>query len=65
MALAGKKGQVGGIFAGIGDTFSRFFSFVGTKLGNYPSLSLGEQISYAAIGLGILLLLISLVMAIL
>ena len=42
-----------------------FFSFIGGKLHQYQSLTLGEQISYPAIGLGLLLVLISVVLFIL
>tara|TARA_Y100000310_G_C20090905_1_gene538212 strand:+ start:330 stop:506 length:177 start_codon:yes stop_codon:yes gene_type:complete len=39
-----------------------FFNFVGNKLKNFPNLSLGEQISYPAVGLGLLLILTSIVL---
>ncbi|PIZ51513.1 hypothetical protein COY27_03385 [Candidatus Woesearchaeota archaeon CG_4_10_14_0_2_um_filter_33_13] len=41
---------------------NNFFNFVLFKLKNFKSLSLGEQISYALIGCGFFLLLISIVM---
>lgn len=65
MASLGKKGQVGEVFADIGKSISHLFSYVINQLKDFPSLSLGEQISYSAIGVGIVLVLISMVMFIL
>lgn len=62
MVSLGKKGQVAEVFAGIGKSFSNLFSYVTNQLKDFPSLSLGEQIAYGAIGVGILLVLISIVM---
>jgi len=42
--------------------FASFIGFVGGKLQNFPNLTLGEQISYPAIGLGLVLLLTSIVL---
>ena len=41
---------------------NRFFNFVGSKLKNFKNLTLGEQISYAIIGCGLFLILVSLVL---
>lgn len=39
-----------------------FINFVSGKLKNFPDLSLGEQISYPAVGLGLILILTSIVL---
>ena len=39
-----------------------FIAFIGSKLSNFGSLSRGEQVSYSSIGLGIILVLASLVL---
>ncbi len=39
-----------------------FIGFIGDKLSNFSSLSRGEQVSYGSIGLGIILILASLVL---
>lgn len=39
-----------------------FFSFIGDKLRNFKSLSMVEQVSFGCIGVGILLILISVVL---
>ncbi len=48
------------------DNFNRkvgyFFSFVAGKLKNFKNLTLGEQISYSAIGVGFILILASIVL---
>ena len=62
MASLGKKGQVKEVFAGISQSFSNLFSYVTDQLKDFPSLSLGEQIAYAAIGVGLLLVLISIIL---
>lgn len=49
----------------INQQLSDFSAFVGGKLKNYPSLSIGEKISYPAIGLGFILFLTSVVLFIL
>ncbi|MBI4980180.1 hypothetical protein HZC30_01315 [Candidatus Woesearchaeota archaeon] len=41
---------------------SDFFSFIGNKLQNFKELSVGEQVSFGCIGVGILLILISIVL---
>jgi len=41
---------------------NNFIQFVGGKLKNYPALSLGEKIAYPSVGVGVLLLLISVVL---
>ena len=50
---------------GVNQRFADFQSFVGGKLRNFGSLSLGEQISYPAVGLGVLLILVGIVLLIL
>ncbi len=44
------------------ENINRFFNFIGSKLKNFKNLTLGEQISYAIIGCGFLLILISVVL---
>lgn len=48
------------------DNFNRkisyFFSFVAGKLKNFKNLTLGEQISYSAIGVGLIMILASIVL---
>ncbi|MBI2666306.1 hypothetical protein HYX13_01710 [Candidatus Woesearchaeota archaeon] len=39
-----------------------FFIFIGNKLKNFKNITRGEQISYVAVGTGILLILVSLVL---
>ncbi len=39
-----------------------FFSFIGNKLKNFKDLSRGEQVSYGSIGLGLVLILVSIVL---
>ncbi|MBT4935267.1 hypothetical protein HOL21_04820 [Candidatus Woesearchaeota archaeon] len=39
-----------------------FFSFIGTKLKNYPKLSIGEKISYPSIALGVILIITSIIL---
>ena len=65
MASLGKKGQAAEIFAGVSKVFSNLFSYVTDQLKDFPSLSLGEQIAYAVIGVGILLVFISIILFIL
>tara|TARA_Y100000310_G_C20020461_1_gene507137 strand:+ start:189 stop:365 length:177 start_codon:yes stop_codon:yes gene_type:complete len=47
---------------GLNRSINGFFSFIGGKLKNFPNLSIGEQISYPAIGLGFILILTSIVL---
>lgn len=42
--------------------FNRSFSFVASRLKHFPQLSLGEQISYPVIGVGLILVIISIIM---
>jgi hypothetical protein len=44
------------------DQINSFFSFVGEKLKNYKNLTLGEQVAYPTIGVGLVLILTSLVL---
>ena len=46
----------------IGVKINSFFNFVVNKLKNFKNLTLGEQISYAIIGCGLFLILVSLVL---
>ena len=39
-----------------------FFSFVANKLAHFRSLSRGEQVSYGAVGVGLVLVLVALVL---
>jgi hypothetical protein len=41
---------------------NQLFNFVGSKLKNFKNLTLGEQISYAIIGCGLFLILVSIVL---
>jgi hypothetical protein len=41
---------------------SNFFSFIGDKLKNFKELSVGEQVSFGCVGVGILLILISIML---
>ncbi len=49
----------------LNDRFNSLIQFVSTKLKNYKNLSLGEQIAYPSIGLGLVLILTSIVLFIL
>jgi hypothetical protein len=46
----------------VNEKFNHFVNFVTGKLKDFPNLTIGEQISYPAIGLGIILIIVSLVM---
>ncbi|HLC52847.1 MAG TPA: hypothetical protein VJI98_06385 [Candidatus Nanoarchaeia archaeon] len=46
----------------VNQKINRFISFVSEKIKDFPNLSLGEQISYPAIGLGFILIITSVVM---
>jgi len=57
------------VIAGITEKFqllsqklNEFSSFVADKLKNFPRISLGEKISYVAVGVGFLFILISVVL---
>jgi ABC-type transport system involved in cytochrome c biogenesis permease subunit len=41
---------------------NQLFNFVGNKLKNFKNLTLGEQISYAVIGCGLFLILLSIIL---
>jgi hypothetical protein len=47
------------------DSINSFFNFIAGKLSNFKNLSLGEQIAYPCVGLGLILIVVSLVMFIL
>ncbi|MDP3734132.1 MAG: hypothetical protein Q8R37_02795 [Nanoarchaeota archaeon] len=38
------------------------FNFVGSKLTNFKNLSLGEQVSYSSIGVGMILIMVAVVL---
>ncbi len=44
------------------DQIKRFFTFLGKKLQNFPTLSRGEQVSYISILLGLVLMITSLLL---
>jgi ABC-type transport system involved in cytochrome c biogenesis permease subunit len=46
----------------VNQRINNFFNFVIGKLKNYKNLSLGEQIAYPVIGVGFLLILISIIL---
>ena len=41
---------------------NNFFKFIGNKLKNFQNITLGEQISYSSIGVGLILIITSTVM---
>jgi hypothetical protein len=45
----------------INQQINSFFAFVMGKLKNFKNLAVGEQISYVAVGVGLVLILISIV----
>jgi hypothetical protein len=49
----------------VGIQVNEFLNFVNSKLNNFASLSIGEKVSYPLVGLGIILMLISLILFIL
>ncbi len=44
---------------------NNFFSFLDSKLKNFKNLTKGEQVSYVSVGVGLLLLLVSLALFVL
>ncbi len=46
----------------IGNSVSRFFWFVSNKLGHFSELSVGEQIAYGCVLLGIVLVITSIIL---
>ena len=48
--------------ARINESINEFFSFIGNKLKNFKRLSLGEQIAYCCVGMGLVLILVSIVL---
>ncbi|MFH1275991.1 MAG: hypothetical protein ABIH82_02680 [Candidatus Woesearchaeota archaeon] len=46
----------------INQNFNILVNFVSAKLKDFPNLTIGEQVSYPAIGLGLVLILISIVL---
>ena len=49
-------------FADLSKKINNFVNFVSNKLKNFPRLTLGEQISFACVGVGIVLILISFIL---
>lgn len=45
--------------------FVGFFTFIAYKLKNFKNLTLGEQLGFGSVGIGLILILISLIMFIL
>jgi len=46
----------------INNKINTFFTFLIAKLKNFPNLSRGEQISYSSIGVGLVLIVVSMVL---
>lgn len=46
----------------VNQNINKFFSFITNKLKNYKNLTLGEQISFPTVGLGFILILISIIL---
>ena len=44
------------------DSINSFFNFIAGKLSNFKNLSLGEQIAYPCVGLGLLLIVTSIIL---
>ena len=44
---------------------NNFFKFIGNKLKNFNNITIGEQVSYSSIGVGLILIITSTVMFIL
>ncbi|GEM_PF-2517822 len=47
---------------GLGDNVNSFFGFVGNKLAHFSDLSVGEQIAYGCVLLGIVLVITSIIL---
>ncbi|MEW5897461.1 MAG: hypothetical protein AB1668_07235 [Nanoarchaeota archaeon] len=56
------NGQISGALSAFNQKFNNMFSFLYQKIKNFRDLTLGEKISYSTMGIGLLLILISLVM---
>ena len=50
---------------GFSQSISAFFDFINGKLNDFPNLTRGEQISFISIGVGLILILTSMVLFIL
>jgi hypothetical protein len=48
--------------AAINESINEFFSFIGSKLKNFKSLTLGEQIGFCCVFIGLVLILVSIVL---
>ena len=58
-------GQLQQQFAILGHKISSFFSFIGNKVAHFTKLTLGEQISYGTIILGLTLIITSIILFVL
>jgi ABC-type transport system involved in cytochrome c biogenesis permease subunit len=59
------NGQINQEIAKLNQELTALVNFVTYKLKNFPNLTIGEQISYPAIGLGFILILVGIVLLIL
>lgn len=57
--------DVQAVIQNMNESVTDFFTFIAGKLKDFKNLSLGEQIAFPCVGLGLLLILISLVMFVL
>ncbi len=62
MSLAQFNAQLNESFAQLNKTISGFFNFITYRIKNFSRLSIGEQISFSAIGLGLVLIIASMVL---
>lgn len=49
-------------FEDVKEKIVNFFTFIADKLKNFKNLSLGEQIAYCCVGIGFILIIVSLIM---
>jgi hypothetical protein len=54
--------QINGFVKNLNENLNSFVNFIGSKLKNFKNLTIGEQISYPAIGLGLILVLVSIIL---
>jgi len=59
------KSKIGLQLSLLNKKITSFFNFIGNKLKNFKNLFIGEQIAYSVIGLGFLLILVSMILFIL
>jgi len=62
MDLQEFNGKVNQLFGSLSTQVSFFSNFIISKLKNFPNLSIGEQISYPAVALGFILILVSVIL---